>query len=66
MLEVAKDYYFQRKTGVSKAVKYIITNPTVYTQAIQGFNQQVWLLIYSVGQPLTLAEKSKIASDRIY
>ena len=38
MSEVAKGYYFQRKAGVSKAVKCITANPTVYTHAIQGFN----------------------------
>ncbi len=38
MLEVAKGYYFQRKAGVSKAVKCMTANPTVYAHVIQGFN----------------------------
>lgn len=34
MLEITKNYYFQRKGNVDKAIKCIIANSIVYTHAI--------------------------------
>ena len=38
MSEVTEGCYLQSKADVSKAVKCMTANPTVYTQAIQRFN----------------------------